>query len=258
MERLTQTEKLISEKQIRILKQLGLTEDEAKIYHVLLVSKESTVGKISRFINFSRAKIYGIIDNLLSKGIVLEGNKHQKTYTPVDPSQISERKLREVEEASKSVLSELSPLYQSRPIDYLETVTVKDMEIFSQVISMCERADTSIDLIASILPSEMPRNVCRAFSDASTRGVKVRMLFPKKGINLDLSRLKGYFEVRLTNTMPAAGIILVDEKEFCVGGLDVPDSMNTLLGMWMNQSELASLAKLIFNNIYDNSEIYDS
>ena len=254
MERLSQTEKLTSEKQIRILKQLGLTEDEAKIYHVLLVSKESTVGKISRSINFSRAKIYGIIDNLLSEGIVLEGNKHPKTYTPVDPSQISERKLKEVEEASKSVLSELSPLYQSRPIDYLETITVKDMEIFSQVISMCERADTSIDLIASILPSEMPRNVCRAFSDASTRGVKVRMLFPKKGTNLDLSRLK----VRLTDTMPAAGIILVDEKEFCVGGLDVPDSMNTLLGMWMNQSELASLAKLIFNNIYENSEIYDS
>jgi len=186
MDRLSQTEKLASEKQIRILKQLGLSEDEAKIYHVLLVSKESTVGKISRSINFSRAKIYGIIDNLLSEGIVLEGNKHPKTYTPVDPSQISERKLREVEEASKSVQSELTPLYQSRPIDYLETVTVKDMEIFSQVISMCERADSSIDLIASILPSEMPRNVCRAFSDASSRGVTVRMLFPKKDNNLDL------------------------------------------------------------------------
>ena len=84
------------------------------------------------------------------------------------------------------------------------------------------------------------------------------MLFPKKDNNLDLSRLKGFFEVRLTNSMPAAGIILVDEKEFCVGGLDVPDSVNTLLGMWMNQAELASLAKLIFNNIYDNSEIYDN
>ena len=79
-------------------------------------------------------------------------------------SQISERKLREVEEASKSVLSELSPLYQSRPIDYLETVTVKDMEIFSQVILMCERSDTSLDLFACIFSSEMPRIFFRAFS----------------------------------------------------------------------------------------------
>ena len=65
-----------SEKQINILKKLGFTEDEARIYHVLLVSKESTVGQLSRSINFSRAKIYGVIDNLLAEGAVVEGNKH--------------------------------------------------------------------------------------------------------------------------------------------------------------------------------------
>ena len=253
-----QHQKGSSEKHITVLKKLGFSDDEARIYHVLLVSKESTVGEISRSINFSRAKIYGIIDNLLSEGIVVEGNKHPKSYYPVDPMEIAEGRLKAMESASQSVESDLSPLYQSKPVDYLETLTVKDMEIFSQVISMCERADVSIDVIASILPSEMPRNVCRAFSDASGRGVEVRMLFPKKDTTLDLSRLEGFFEIRLAPTMPAAGMILVDEKEFCVGGLDVPDSNNMLLGMWMNQPELARLAKLIFDNIYESSEIYES
>ena len=64
MQGVSQSDKLKSEKEIKILTQLGLTKDEAQVYHVLLVSKESTVGKISRSINFSRAKIYGIIDNL--------------------------------------------------------------------------------------------------------------------------------------------------------------------------------------------------
>jgi sugar-specific transcriptional regulator TrmB len=253
-----QHQKSSTEKQITTLKKLGFSDDEARIYHVLLVSKESTVGEISRSINFSRAKIYGILDNLLSEGIVVEGNKHPKSYYPVDPMEIAEGRLKAMESASLSVESDLSPLYQSKPVDYLETLTVKDMEIFSQVISMCERADASIDVIASILPSEMPRNVCRAFSDASGRGVVVRMLFPKKDTTLDLSRLEGFFEIRLAPTMPAAGMILVDEKEFCVGGLDVPDSNNMLLGMWMNQPELARLAKLIFDNIYESSEIYES
>ncbi len=247
-----------SEKQINILKKLGFTEDEARIYHVLLVSKESTVGQLSRSINFSRAKIYGVIDNLLAEGAVVEGNKHPKSYYPVDPKEIAQRRVKEIESASKSAESDLSPLYKSKPVDYLETLTVKDMEIFSQVATMCERADLSIDVIASILPSEMPRNVCRAFSDASGRGVKVRMLFPRKETTLDLSRLEGFFEIRLSPTMPPAGIILVDEKEFCVGGLDVPDSANMLLGMWMNQPELARLAKLIFDNIFDSSELYQS
>ena len=43
-----------------------------------------------------------------------------------------------------------------------------------------------------------------------------------------------------------------------MGGLDVPDSNNMLLGMWMNQLELARLAKLIFDNIYESSERYES
>ena len=84
------------------------------------------------------------------------------------------------------------------------------------------------------------------------------MLFPNKKSSIDLSRLEGYFEIRLAESMPAAGIVLVDENEFCVGGLDVPESDNMLLGMWMNQPELARLAKLIFNNIYETSKIYKS
>ena len=152
----------------------------------------------------------------------------------------------------------MAPLFQSKPVDYLETLTVKDMEIFTQVVSMCERANESIDVIASILPSEMPRSLCRAFSDASERGVKVRKLFPNKNSSIDLSRLEGYFEIRLAESMPAAGIVLVDNNEFCVGGLDVPESDNMLLGMWMNQPELARLAKLIFDNIYDSSDVYES
>ncbi len=252
------SQKVELENQINILKKLGFSNDEALVYHEILSLKECTVGEISRSMNFSRAKIYGLIDNLLSEGIIVEGSKHPKSYYPVDPRDIAEKKLKEVEVATKEAQSNLYQLYQSKKVDYLETLTVKDMEILSQVVSMCERAETSIDVIASLLPSELPRNVCRAFSDASGRGIKVRLLFPKKGTSLDLSRLEGFFEIRLTSAMPPAGVILVDDKEFCVGGLDVPDSSNTLLGMWMNQPDLGRLVRLIFDNIYDASDVYES
>ena len=113
MQGLSQSDKIKSEKEIKILTQLGLSKDEAQVYHVLLVSKESTVGKISRSINFSRAKIYGIVDNLLAEGIVVEGNKHPKTYFPVDPKNISERKLKSIQKASKLVDEQLAPLFKS-------------------------------------------------------------------------------------------------------------------------------------------------
>ena len=57
----------------------------------------------------------------------------------------------------------MAPLFKSKPVDYLETLTVKDMEIFSQVVDMCERASETIDVIAAILPSEMPRKSAELF-----------------------------------------------------------------------------------------------
>ena len=117
---------------------------------------------------------------MLADGVVIEGNKHPKSYYPVDPKEIAEKRMNEVKNASKLVENDLAPLFQSKPVDYLETLTVKDMEIFSQIVAMCERANESIDVIASILPSEMPRSLCKAFSDASGRGVNVKMLFPNK------------------------------------------------------------------------------
>ena len=164
------SQKVELENQINTLKKLGFSNDEALVYHEILSLKECTVGEISRSMNFSRAKIYGLIDNLLSEGIIVEGSKHPKSYYPVDPRDIAEKKLKEVEVATKEAQSNLYQLYQSKKVDYLETLTVKDMEILSQVVSMCERAETSIDVIASLLPSELPRNVCRAFSDASGGG----------------------------------------------------------------------------------------
>ena len=250
--------KSLAENHIQILKKLGFSGDEASVYHTILSLKESTVGEISRTINFSRAKIYGIIDNLVSDGIIIESGKHPKSYFPIDPREIAERRLKEIEEANAEAQSNLYDLYQSKKVDYLETLTVKDMEIMSQVVTMCKRATVSIDVMASLLPSELPKNVCRAFSDASSRGIQVRLLFPKKGTSLDLSRLEGYFEIRLTSAMPPAGVIIVDGKEFCVGGLDTPDSSNTLLGMWMNQPDLGRLVRSIFDSIYNYSEPYQS
>ena len=46
-----------------ILQKLGLSEDEAAVYYLLLQSGDSTVGDISKSIDFSRAKIYGVLDN---------------------------------------------------------------------------------------------------------------------------------------------------------------------------------------------------
>ena len=99
---------------IQTLEKLGFSNDEALVYHIILSSKECTVGEMSRSINFSRAKIYGIIDNLLSEGIIIESGNHPKSYYPVDPREIAEKRLKEVEDATAEAQSDLYKLYQSK------------------------------------------------------------------------------------------------------------------------------------------------
>ena len=92
---------------IQTLEKLGFSNDEALVYHIILSSKECTVGEMSRSINFSRAKIYGIIDNLLSEGIIIESGNHPKSYYPIDPREIAQKRLKEVEEATAEAQSNL-------------------------------------------------------------------------------------------------------------------------------------------------------
>ena len=110
MSRVKQYQKGEFEDQINTLKKLGFTNDEALIYHVILISKECTVGEISRSINFSRSKIYGVIDNLLSEGIVVEGSTHPKSYYPIDPREIAEKRLKEIKSFDQSVSKRLDAL----------------------------------------------------------------------------------------------------------------------------------------------------
>ena len=114
MNRPTQHQKNEIENHIETLKKLGFSNDEALVYHIILSSKECTVGEMSRSINFSRAKIYGIIDNLLSEGIIVESGNHPKSYYPIDPREIAQKRLKEVEEATAEAQSNLYQLYQSK------------------------------------------------------------------------------------------------------------------------------------------------
>ena len=238
-----------------ILQKLGLSKDEAAVYYLLLQSGDSTVGDISKSIDFSRAKIYGVLDNLLSRKAVKQVSKHPRIYSPINPRKLANSYLKEVKEASELAKTELSDLYSSKERDYLETITLRDMEIFRQVQEMCERSQHTIDIVAAILPSALPKSLCRALSDSSSRGVKIRLLFPKGDSPLDLSRLQGHFEVRQAD-VPTAGMVIMDGKELCMGGANTSEANLTMLGIWLKHAELSKQSSFIFEALFSLAEPY--
>lgn len=95
------------------LKEIGLTENEIKVYLVLLENGQLNPTKIAEKTGMHRSYIYDTLERLLEKGIIntLYINK-KKHYQPVDPSilkEILELKLRQVE----TILPQLHGLFKA-------------------------------------------------------------------------------------------------------------------------------------------------
>ncbi len=236
-----------------MLHTLGFSEGEAEVYRLLLRAGEASVGDISRGCAFSRARIYGILDNLVARGAAHQVSVHPRTYAPENPRRLAEMRLREVEAACAAAEETLIPLYETQERSYTESVTVRDMGVFQQVEEMCLRATESIDAIAAFLPSAIPDSLCRAFASASHAGVRVRLLFPLGEAPLDLARLPGKYEIRRAAT-PAAGMFIIDQAELLIGGLEKPESTAHLLGLWLHHEELARLSGQIFETLFEAGE----
>jgi len=236
-----------------VLHTLGLSEGEAEVYRLLLRAGEASVGDISRGCAFSRARIYGILDNLVARDAAHQVSAHPRTYVPENPRRLAEMRLREVEAACAAAEETLIPLYETQERTYTESVTVRDMGVFQQVEEMCLRATESIDGIAAFLPSAIPDSLCRAFASASHAGVRVRLLFPLGEAPLDLARFPGKYEIRRAAT-PAAGMFIIDQAELLIGGLEKPESTAHLLGLWLHHEELARLSGQIFETLFEAGE----
>ena len=235
-----------------VLHTLGLSGGEAEVYQLLLREGEATIGDISRNCSFSRARIYGILDNLAARGAAHQVSAHPRTYAPENPRRLAELRLREVEAACAAAEETLIPLYETQERVYTESVTIRDMGVFQQIEEMCLRATESIDGIAAFLPSAIPDSLCRALASAS-RGVRVRLLFPLGDAPLNLTRLPGKYEIRRAAT-PAAGMFIIDQAELLIGGLEKPESATHLLGLWLHHEELARLSGQIFETLFEAGE----
>lgn len=103
----------------KIIEEVGLSENESRIYWTLLKQGQSVVSDIAKHSGIKRATIYQYIDGLLASDIIRKTVKGKRIlYYPEDPKKlllIVEKKQRKI----KSVFPELEKMYQnssSKPV----------------------------------------------------------------------------------------------------------------------------------------------
>ena len=125
-------EKTDKEVNIGILKELGLTESEIKVYCLLIEMGQLNVSKISKETELDRSNLYRILERLISQklvsGVISEKKKCFKANNPSILKEILNQKIDSLKENEKKLASVIENLASQKP---KEKSNEFDVQIYS-------------------------------------------------------------------------------------------------------------------------------
>jgi len=183
---------------------IGLTENEAKVYCCLLKKQQFTATEISQLAEVNRSKIYSVLHSLKKNGLCNEKLGKVRKFEAVDPK-IAFENIKKIQEKKLEKLYQLpdllSPIYKnhkknSSPLDFIQ--------VFSTSTSIIKKHH-SLELQAK----EMVLSFCKApFAmycdpkiheeqrESMNKGVIYKSIFEVEKDNLDffVHRMKSFEE----------------------------------------------------------------
>jgi sugar-specific transcriptional regulator TrmB len=238
------------ERAIQLLKQLGLTEYEARAYASLVASGASTAGELSELAAIPYSRIYDVLSRLERRGWIESQSGRPARYRARPPSEVlrvlmaeEERKLREL---SERVVRELEPLYERRgEVKRPEVWIIRGWSnIISKISDMLARASAEVLVSLPTIPPELLK-LAPSLSVLCERGVSIRILTssrrrwrPARGI-----------QIRRRDTLFGGGMI-VDGKEVLL----VLGSGSGATGLWSSEPGLTRFAREYFEYLWRDSE----
>ena len=137
----------VSEKTMKALRDIGLTEYERTAYLFLLTSGPRTANQISKSSGLPYSKIYDILTSLEEKGWTEVKHDRPKRYYPKPPSEALEAMKMQFENTLSNnvsqILTELKPLYEEKEIQERPDIWIVrgEFNILARFASRVREAD---------------------------------------------------------------------------------------------------------------------
>lgn len=97
------------------LRQLGLTEPEAKVYLACLQLGSDTVLHIAKYANLKRPTVYLLLDNLERRGLIQRSQSRQRTVYRAEPPQSLLAHVQAQQDVAKLILPSLQAIHNVDP-----------------------------------------------------------------------------------------------------------------------------------------------
>ena len=131
-----------------ILKEIGLSPNEAKIYETLLKAGQSTVQQISDKSKVHRRNVYDSLSKLTEKGLVSESfTKGEKNFKATEPTRLLDL-IKEKETKLNEILPTLKKEYNKKP-EEVEAYFYKGIEGFKNYLKLILETKETVHFIGA-------------------------------------------------------------------------------------------------------------
>ncbi|MBU1130586.1 ArsR family transcriptional regulator [Patescibacteria group bacterium] len=242
---------------IPILKQLGLSDKEVKVYLTLLESGPASVRNLAEKAGINRGTTYDILKSLMDSGLVSYYHKATKQYfIAEDPKKLHsavDQKLQDLKEV-KNKVNQIIPSLKSLYDKAGEKPVVKYYEghqgiktIFTDVLETVDRLSEKEYLVFS--SSTIKDNLYKAFPNFTkqriNKKIKVKVIaVGHEGTTAEYAEIKS-----LTKEEGSPTYILIYDNKVAMISLN---SKNEPLGIIVEDKALSETQKQLFGFIWEN------
>jgi len=248
----------LAERIINILREIGLTDYEARAYKSLLELGVATASQVSEHAEIPYSKIYEVLNSLGRKGWIETQDERPRKYYPKPPTEALEATRLKIEDRikawEKAIRDEVQPLYERREIRERPDIWILRGEntTIAKVKDLLEGVREEVMIAAPQLTRGLIEAVTPTLERTVESGVRILVLLSKGTDPAILRVLSGFAEVRLRDHLFGGGIIADGREAILVLGEENKPSLT----IWSDHSGLVKFAKEYFQNLWETAEPY--
>lgn len=200
---------------IEEMRQLGLTQYEAKAYLKLLEDWPVNGYNLSKNSGVPRSRIYEVLDGLIKKQLVFEKTMDNGTvYYPLEPDMLVKKLKKNYETIIDHVKSETTQIFAKSKEQYESKIITGRKSICEFIGLLLEKANSRIDV--SIWQEEY-EDLEEYFNAALDRGIKIKGLYFGYENKLNNTVTHRRLETYLKEKDERYIIIIIDKREAITG-----------------------------------------
>lgn len=243
-----------------VLREIGLSEKEARYYLLLLKQGDKTATELAELTDEKRTNAYMILEGLLQAGLVTVSKETGRgVYRPADPVELrklletEQRRQRQANMSLTAVLPELRSLY-ALSSDRVGVVQLSGLHGFETMLDDMLRSRTEILLVASDAPTtpEIWDKLKMSLEIRKVAGIKTRTIYhlneAEDGESMRAAFAERGMEMRFLGDRPFPGELTIYEDNSIFISYEPSLSMTVI-----TNHSIAETNRLLFEELWDKA-----